>query len=322
MGRLFVVSLALILLGCNPSPPPVEPQSEAQEGPAPARTPDDTSAAEAEAPSDRLERVLAAQPEDVRVRYQYRHPQQTLEFLGIEPGMVVVEALPGGGWYSKILVPYLGSDGKLIGANYAHAMWPKFGFFEQPFIDSMETWVQDWPQEAREWQGDDGATIAAFEFGSLPADMEGTADAVLMIRALHNLARFEGDGGYLTTALNDAYKVLKPGGIVGVVQHKARDEMTDEWAGGNAGYLKEQFVIDRMKKAGFEYVASSDINENPKDQPTAEDVVWRLPPSLQTSAEDEQLRAQMEEIGESNRMTLKFRKPEAQAQATGAGSGT
>lgn len=312
MGRLIALSMALVLLGCNPSPPPVEPQSEAQEGPGPATSPENSAADETEAPSDRLERVLAAQPEDVRARYEYRHPQQTLEFFGIEPGMVVVEALPGAGWYSRILVPYLGPDGKLIGANYAHDMWPKFGFFEQPFIDSMETWVQDWPQQAGEWQGEDGAAIEAFEFGALPAEMEGTADAVLLIRALHNLARFEGDGGYLSTALEDAFRVLKPGGIVGVVQHKARDEMTDDWAGGSAGYLKEQFVIDRMEEAGFEYVASSDVNQNPADQPTAEDVVWRLPPSLQTSAEDEELRAQMEEIGESNRMTLKFRKPETQ----------
>jgi predicted methyltransferase len=88
--------------------------------------------------------------------------------------------------------------------------------------------------------------------------------------------------------------------------------MSDAWASGNAGYLKAQFVIDRMQKAGFEYVASSDVNENPKDRPSASEVVWRLPPSLQTSAEDPALRAEMEAIGESNRMTLKFRKPAAQ----------
>lgn len=312
MGRLIALSLTLILLGCNPSPPPVEPQAGTPEGPAPATGAGDETAGET-GPAARLETVLAAQPEDVKARYEYRHPQQTLEFFGIEPGMVVVEALPGDGWYSRILVPYLGPDGRLVGANYAHDMWPKFGIFDQPFIDSMETWVQDWPTEAREWQGDDGAAVAAFEFGSLPADMEGTADAVLLIRALHNLARFEGDGGYLTTALRDTYKVLKPGGVVGVVQHEAREEMPDQWANGNAGYLKEQFVIDRMKKAGFEYVASSDVNENPKDQPTTKDIVWRLPPGLQTSSEDPALRAQMEAIGESNRMTLKFRKPAAQA---------
>jgi predicted methyltransferase len=310
MGKLISLSLTVILLGCNPSPPPVDPQAGTQAGPAPPARPDDR--AEAQGSSARLATVLAGQPEDIRARYPYRHPQQTLEFFGIEPGMVVVEALPGGGWYSRILVSYLGADGRLIGANYAHDMWPKFGIFDQPFIDSMETWVRDWPAEAREWQVGDGANVAAFEFGALPADMEGTADAVLLIRALHNLARFEGDGAYLTTALRDTYKILKPGGIVGVVQHKARDDMSDAWASGNAGYLKAQFVIDRMQKAGFEYVASSDVNENPKDRPSASEVVWRLPPSLQTSAEDPALRAEMEAIGESNRMTLKFRKPAAQ----------
>jgi predicted methyltransferase len=309
MARVLALTLALILLGCEPSPPPAEPQSgePADAGPA---APDETPAASAESPADRLEAVLAAQPEEIKARYDHRHPQQTLDFFGIEPGMTVVELLPGEGWYSRILIPYLGADGKLIGANYAHDMWPKFGFFDQPFIDSMETWVQDWPGQTTEWQGQDGASVAAFELGSLPDGMEGTADAVLAIRALHNLARFEGDGNYLTSALSDVYDVLKPGGIAGVVQHKARDEMPDAWADGNAGYLKEQFVIDRMTAAGFEFVSSSDVNENPKDQPTTDDVVWRLPPGLQTSAEDEQLRAQMEAIGESNRMTLLFRKPE------------
>ena len=96
---------------------------------------------------------------------------------------------------------------------------------------------------------------------------------------------------------------------MGVVQHHARDEMPDEWATGANGYLKKQFVIDQMEAAGFEFVAESDINANPKDQPTTEDFVWRLPPSLVTSREDPELRKKMLAIGESNRMTLKFRKP-------------
>ena len=108
---------------------------------------------------------------------------------------------------------------------------------------------------------------------------------------------------------SDAYQVLKPGGIVGVVQHHARDEMPDEWADGNNGYLKKGFVIETMEAAGFEFVGSSEVNANPNDQPTAEEFVWRLPPSLQTSRDNPELQASMREIGESNRMTLKFRKP-------------
>ena len=128
---------------------------------------------------------------------------------------------------------------------------------------------------------------------------------------MHNLARFEQADGFLTAAISDAFRVLKPGGVVGVVQHHARDDMPDEWADGNAGYLKKSYVVERMEAAGFEFVGSSDINANPNDQPGAEDIVWRLPPSLQTSQDDPELQAQMREIGESNRMTLKFRKPAA-----------
>ncbi|MEX2494555.1 MAG: hypothetical protein WD448_00620, partial [Woeseia sp.] len=82
------------------------------------------------------------------------------------------------------------------------------------------------------------------------------------------------------------------------------------WAGGRQGYLKKQFVIDRFTEAGFEFVEETDINENPQDQPTAEESVWRLPPSYQTSGDDPELRQQMDTIGESHRMTLKFRKPQ------------
>jgi predicted methyltransferase len=292
MNRTLVLLLTVLLSGCSPSPPP------------------ETASAPAESPADQRDAIFASMPDEVQARYQYRHPAETLEFFGIRPGMTVVEALPGGGWYSRLLVPYLGENGRLIGANYAHDMWPKFGFFDQAFIDSMATWTTDWPQQAEGWKGEDGAVVEAFEFGSMPAELAGQADAVLLIRALHNLARFENDGGHLTAALDDVQKVLKPGGIVGVVQHEARPEMPDEWASGASGYLKKQFVIDRLTAAGFEFVTESDINENPNDQPTAEDVVWRLPPSLMTSRENPELRAEMNAIGESNRMTLKFRKPE------------
>ena len=134
-------------------------------------------------------------------------------------------------------------------------------------------------------------------------------DAVLLIRAVHNLARFESQGGFLTAAIQNTFDILKPGGVVGIVQHQARDEMPDEWADGSKGYLKKSFVIDLMERTGFELVGESDINQNPKDQPTAEDIVWRLPPSLATSKDNDELKNSLESIGESNRMTLKFKKP-------------
>ena len=297
MKKSLAVFATAFLFACQQAPEPAV-EAPVEDAAAPAAEVLDLAA------------VLAAQPDEVQARYQYRHPQETLEFFGIEPGMTVVEGLPGGGWYTKLLLPYLGSEGRLIGANYAMEMWPNFSFATEEFIQKQSTWATDWPAEADEWRGDAGATIAAFNFGSMPAEMNGTADVVFFARVLHNLVRFEAEGGFLTAAMADAYAVLKPGGTFGVVQHHARDEMSDEFADGSHGYLKKSLVIAAAEQAGFELVAESDINANPADQPGAEDVVWRPPPTLGTSREDPELKAELQAIGESNRMTLKFRKPE------------
>lgn len=269
-----------------------------------------TTAAASDAPS--LGALLDAQPDEVKARYAHRHPLETLEFIGIEPGMTVVEGLPGRGWYTKILVKYLGSDGHLIGANYEMDMWPLFPFGTDEFVAGMAKWPETFESDAAGWAGDDGATVDAFVFGSLPESMHGTADVVFFPRVLHNLANFQnsGDGDFLDTALADAYNVLKPGGVFGVVQHQARESMSDEFANGSHGYLKKSFVIAQAENAGFEFVAESGINENPLDVPGEDDIVWRLPPSYATSGDDAEKRAAFDAIGESHRMTLKFRKPE------------
>lgn len=309
MKRTFIACIVSLLAACGDS------STSGDEPSAPAEAPAGESAApvaadEGAATQPRtLEAILAAQPEDVRARYQYRHPAETLQFFGIEPGMTVVEALPGTGWYTKILLAWLGEDGRVIGADYALDMWPLFDFMSGERLKAKETWVADWTAQADGWRKPGDAAVSAFMFGALPESMHGTADAVLIVRALHNLARFESEGAFLHEALTDAYNVLKPGGIVGVVQHHARDDMPDAWADGNNGYLKTGFIIAAMEEAGFEYVDSSDINANPDDRPTEADFVWRLPPSLQTSQDNPRLREEMEAIGESNRMTLKFRKP-------------
>lgn len=259
---------------------------------------------------DSLAIVLDAQPDEMKARYAHRHPRETLEFIGIEPGMTVVEGLPGNGWYTRILLPYLGGEGHLIGADYSLEMYPNFSFVNEEFMAKQRQWTTSFPAGAREWGGDNGAPVSAFHFGSMPADLAGTADVVFFPRVLHNLARFEAEGGYLTAALADAYAVLKPGGTLGIVQHEARDDMSDEFADGSRGYLKKRFVIAAVEAAGFEFVAESDINANPKDQPGNDDIVWRLPPTLGTSRQDPELRAELEAVGESHRMTLKFRKPD------------
>ena len=295
MNRFPVLALALLIAACQPA--------------------SDTATEEAAAPMEdvqvsSLAAILDSMPDETKARYQYRHPQETLEFFGIEPGMTVMEGLPGGGWYTKILLPYLGRDGHLIGADYSLEMWPKFGFVDEAFMENQRQWTTSFVADAAEWSGENGASASAFHLGAMPAEMAGSADVVFFPRVLHNLARFESDGGFLTQALADAYAVLKPGGTFAVVQHHARDDMSDEFASGGHGYLKKGFVIAVAEKAGFEFVAESDINANPKDQPSEEDVVWRLPPTLGSSRDDPELRAQMEAIGESNRMTLKFRKPD------------
>ena len=263
------------------------------------------------ADSARLAAVLAAQPEETQARYEWRHPQETLELFGIEPGMTVIEVLPGLGWYSPILISYLGSEGTLIGADYPMDIWPNFPFATPEFMTEREAWLQEWPKQAAEWTGDDGASAQATRLDMIPSEMNGTVDAVLYIRALHNLSRFEDKGGFRTTALANTFSVLKPGGIVGVVQHLAPAGRPPEWTDGSRGYLNKATLISQLEAAGFEFVASSDINLNPADVPGEEDIVWRLPPSFFTSADNPELRAQMEAIGESNRMTLLFRKPKA-----------
>ena len=256
-----------------------------------------------------LSAVLAAQPEEVRARYRWRHPQETLTFFGIEPGMTVVEALPGGGWYSKLLTAYLGEEGMLVGADYSLDMYPKFAFMTPEALEKKQSWTADWVAQASAWQ-DEGPSLAAFHFGAMAEDMAATADAVLFIRALHNLARFENDGAFLSAAIEDAHTVLKPGGVVGVVQHWAPDAAADGWADGSRGYLKRDMVVASFESAGFTLEDSSDININPADQPGEDDIVWRLPPTLSGSGDDPERAEAMNAIGESNRMTLRFRKAE------------
>ena len=302
MRTFSLLSALFIFAGCSPQHDAGAPRT----APVGEHTPHTTAA---DALARDLQSVLDAQPDGTRARFAFRHPSETLKFFEIEAGQTVVEALPGGGWYTKILMPVVGPDGHVIGADYAQGMYPLFGFFDAEFIEAKKTWAEDWTAGTADWGITDGAPVSAFAFGSMPADMQGTADRVLFIRALHNLARFEDQGEYLSKAIQDAWNVLKSGGIVGVVQHHARDDMPDDWADGSNGYLKKGFVIEQMQAAGFELVGESDVNANPNDQPTTDDFVWRLPPSYNGAPDTEEARAALDAIGESNRMTLKFRKP-------------
>jgi predicted methyltransferase len=254
-----------------------------------------------------LAAVVLDRNAEQRARDVSRRPVQTLSFFHIEPGMTVAEALPGGGWYSEILANYLGPAGVLYGINYNDEMWPLFGFFTPERIQQMVARTAAFTPMVEGFT-DNGIKTAAFTFNTVPETMKGTVDRVIFVRALHNLARFEAQAGSLSEALGAASDLLKDDGLVGVVQHRAPADADDGWAIGSSGYLKQAMVIEAFQGAGFELVAQSELNANPLDKPSSEDSVWRLPPSLNGSADDPDMRAAMLAIGESDRMTLLFKK--------------
>ena len=305
MRSIVLLSAAFALAACVENTPSATTELSAQTLTA------NTTAPMTESQATGLEAILAAQPEAVQARYAYRNPAQTLAFFGIEPGMTVVEALPGGGWYSKLLLPYLGEEGALIGANYGLDMQRLFSYRTEEELKKLETWTTDWPEKASTWVDNNDTPISGFFFGAQPESVAGRADAVLFIRALHNLARYQNQGDFLSIAIDNAYTALKPGGVVGIVQHQMREEAPDVWADGSRGYLKQSFVVAQMEAAGFVFEGASEVNANPNDQPQEGDIVWRLPPTLMGSRDNPEAAAAMQAIGESNRMTLKFRKPAA-----------
>lgn len=221
--------------------------------------------------------------------------------------MTVAEGLPGGGWYTRILANYLGANGALYGVNYADRVWPMLDVATPDWVAARIAATSEFPAQVAIYT-DNGIKARGFTFETVPADVKGTVDRVLLIRALHNLHRFEKQHGTLSRALSAVHDMLKDDGLVGVEQHRAPATATDAWADGSHGYLKEAAVIALFEQAGFTLVTTSEINANPRDKPAGNDSVWRLPPTLRGSEDDPQRRAAMLAIGESDRMTLLFRK--------------
>jgi predicted methyltransferase len=251
---------------------------------------------------DKLQAVLAQQTKEAQARYQYRHPYETLKFFGIKPGMTVVETLPYSGWYTKIIAPYLGKEGHMIAGEYPVDLWKLFEWADDNYIQERIKDTETFPQRIKLWAPTDTPTASAYSFDAMPATLNNTVDAVLFVRSLHNINRFNASHQYGDNILKTSYRILKPGGIVGIVQHQsALKNLT-----GETGYLNRDELVASVEKAGFTLVAESDINKNSKDQPTAEDYVWRLPPGLDADTEEDKQRTLA--IGESNRMTLLFKK--------------
>ena len=259
-------------------------------------------------PAPSLEQVVESRDETAKARDKYRHPVETLEFFQVKPGMVVAEALPGGGWYTEILANYLGKDGKLYGVNYPDDMWARFGFFSPERIKERIASTGQFPELVAGFT-ENGPKAEGFTFATVPNAAEGTVDRVLFIRALHNLNRFEQEAGTMTQAIEATNKLLKKGGMVGVVQHRAPESAAKDSVQGNRGYMKQSDIIKLFTNAGFKLVGKSEINANPKDNPGESDIVWRLPPSFNGSRDNPEQKQAMQAIGESDRMTLLFRKP-------------
>jgi predicted methyltransferase len=254
-------------------------------------------AAFAEAPSQALQQAVAAptRTEANRARDVYRHPGETLAFFGVKPTDTVVEIWPGGGWFTEVLAPYLAkAGGRLILANA-----------KGEFGKSISTELAS-----------DPVIYGKVERAAFPSLMggtgvaPGTADVVLTFRNVHNWR-----GGYMTdnkqdyslAAFQEIYAMLKPGGTLGVEDHRL-PEKADSERERNSGYMKVSTVRRLAEQAGFKFVAASEVNANPKDSADWPKGVWTLPP---TYAEGEADRARYQAIGESDRMTLKFVKPKA-----------
>ncbi|WP_129649361.1 class I SAM-dependent methyltransferase [Peristeroidobacter agariperforans] len=301
MNKTLIVCLASFgLFACSKESPP----------PAATTAPPAEPTAQQASPSEQLDAVLAAQSDADKARYAARHPKEMLEFFEVKPGMTVVDTLPGDVWFAGILADYLGPQGKVIAADYSKEMWQLFGDYS-PKPEEKAKWAAEFTSKMEAKRGADDAAVVAVHFSEIPDDLAGTADVILVSRAVHHWMRMEDKGQWMTKALADMNKMLKPGGIVGVEAHRAPEAASDAWAKGDQGYVKQSAVVAAFEKAGFELVEASEINANPKDQPTEKDFVWRLPPTLATSQNDPELKAKMEAIGESDRMTLKFRKKAA-----------
>ncbi len=223
-----------------------------------------------------------------KARDKYRHPLETLTFFGIKPAMTVVEISPGAGWYTEILAPLLKDHGKLY-----EAVGPGPG--AKTFEDKLKA---------------DPAVYGRVIVTTLkpPAETEiapaGSADMVLTFRNVHNWIAHGSAQDYFKAF----YRALKPGGILGITDHRA-DPSQPQDPNARNGYVRQDYMIKLAQQAGFKLAGSSEINANPKD--LRDHPVWYLPPTLRLGEKD---RAKYLAIGESDRMTLKFTKPATEPQ--------
>jgi predicted methyltransferase len=222
-------------------------------------------------------------------RDSFRHPLETLAFFGVKENSTVVEILPGSaGYYMEILAPYLKDRGRYIAANRDEAAAPRYLADHQKLLARLKAEPALYGK----------VMVTKFNAGKHEVAPAGSADFVLTFRNLHNwIQRDEADG-----ALRVFHKALKPGGILGVVDHRGRTDLSQE-AQMKSGYVREDYAIALIEKSGFKMVGVSEVNANLKDTKDHPEGVWTLPPSYRLKDKD---RAKYEAIGESDRFTLKF----------------
>lgn len=243
--------------------------------------------------ADAFAQVIAADARSQdRARDEWRHPAETLAFFGVEPGMTVADYMPAGGWYTRVLVPYLGADGQYIGLtpDPAAADSVRFGEYFGGLPGKFEEAYGGW--------GLTGAPVSTYASQDVPEDMAGTVDRVLIFREMHNLLR----SGVLYSELTRIRTMLADDGMLGIVQHRAKDDAPGDYTLGTKGYLRQQDVVALVEAHGFKLVEASEINANPADPANWEGGVWTLAPSNSGDV------AEAAEVGESDRMTLLFKK--------------
>ncbi|MEQ3649878.1 hypothetical protein [Hyphomonas sp.] len=291
---IFALS-AMVLAACG------QPDAPASDTPAPATPPVETSSAE----TSPLDTAIAGahRSEAEKARDAWRHPKETLEFFGVEADDKVVELWPGGGWYTNVIAPYLASGGGTLVAAYFD---PNLG------DEDRRARISERLEEFKATYADPKFGIieySAFSGESGPLTEPGTADVVLTFRNLHNWM----SGGYTEKFFTDAYEALKPGGVLGVVEHRLPSTATQDPT-ASSGYVHEDYVKSLAASAGFEFVEASEINANPADTADHPFGVWTLPPVNSTqdregNTPDDFDAETYASIGESDRMTLKFVKP-------------
>jgi len=243
--------------------------------------------------AEALDKVLAGDQRSAadRARDVYRHPKETLLFFGIRPEMTVVEVWPEAGWYTEVIAPLVNARGRYYAAQPPANPANKFA---TEMLKSYADRLAAHP----ELYG--GTVVTAFGPNNPELAPPGSADLVVTFRNLHNWMAAD----FAPKALQSIFLALKPGGVLGIVEHRGKGGDQDPKA--KSGYVNEDYAIRLIESAGFRLVAKSEINANPRDTKDYEQGVWTLPPTYRLGDKD---REKYAAIGESDRFTLRFVKP-------------